>query len=102
MTKEELQQAHNRSIRHKAELGMSDKCGCYYCQQTFEPKQITEWCDKGVTALCPFCGIDSVIGSASGFDLTPEFLQEMNERWFSMGDDDGSSKEGTSDRSDQG
>jgi hypothetical protein len=55
--------------------------------ERFQPNEITEWCDEdsmgaGQTALCPRCGIDSVIGSASGFPLTPEFLEAMNRRWF--------------------
>ena len=33
-------------------------------------------------ALCPACGIDSVLGSASGFPVTPEFLGRMNACWF--------------------
>jgi len=28
------------------------------------------------------CGIDSVIGSASGYPITTEFLESMNRRWF--------------------
>lgn len=30
----------------------------------------------------PYCHIDSVIGDTSGFPITPEFLREMNKRWF--------------------
>jgi hypothetical protein len=37
------------------------------------------------TGLCPKCGIDSLIGSASGFPVTdPTFLQAMHSRWFRM------------------
>lgn len=35
-----------------------------------------------VTALCPRCGIDSVIGSPSGYPVTPEFLGRTREHWF--------------------
>ncbi len=34
------------------------------------------------TAICPRCGIDSVIGDKSGFALTPTFLAEMKKAWF--------------------
>jgi hypothetical protein len=34
------------------------------------------------TARCPRCGIDSVIGSASGYPITREFLQTMKSYWF--------------------
>ena len=34
------------------------------------------------TAWCPFCGIDAVIGDASGYEITEELLKEMNEVFF--------------------
>ena len=37
-------------------------------------------------ALCPSCGIDSVIGDASGFPITEEFLVAMEARWFGLRD----------------
>jgi hypothetical protein len=54
----------------------------------FPPSEIEEWVDAdeqgiGQTALCPNCGIDSVIGSKSGYPTTKEFLQAMGEHWFS-------------------
>ena len=36
----------------------------------------------GQTAICPFCGIDSVIGDRSGVPITKEFLSGMNQVWF--------------------
>jgi hypothetical protein len=54
---------------------------------TFEPTEISEWIDEdkegvGQTALCARCGVDSVIGSGSGFPITAEFLTEMKKHWF--------------------
>lgn len=66
----------------------SGVCGCFCCLRTFPPAEIEEWVDEdprtgiGRTALCPHCGIDSVIGSASGFAITPELLQRMQAYWF--------------------
>ena len=84
---EYLKKAHTHSIFHKKEILESDICGCFYCKKTFLPTAIKEWCDennpKGPTALCPKCGIDSVIGSKSGYPVNNiEFLEEMNKRWF--------------------
>ena len=78
----ELERAHKTSIRHRAQIEGSDQCGCFYCLKTFAPSSIHEWCDQGQTALCPHCGIDSVLGSASGFPLSAEFLVQMQKRWF--------------------
>lgn len=84
---EYLKAAHKHSIFHKKEILESDICGCFYCKKTFLPTEITEWCDesnpKGSTAPCPKCGIDSVIGSKSGYPVNNiKFLEEMNKYWF--------------------
>jgi hypothetical protein len=52
----------------------------------FEFKDIREWTDDGQTALCPSCGVDSVIGDASGFPITVEFLTAMEAHWFGLPD----------------
>jgi hypothetical protein len=81
-----LQSAHNRSSKHRDEVLGSEHCGCFFCCETFPPSEIKDWVDEvkgiGTTALCPRCAIDSVIGSRSGFALTPEFLREMYDYWF--------------------
>ena len=81
-----LQFAHSRSSNHREQVLASVRCGCFHCLQVFAPSEIDEWTDElsgsPVTALCPRCGIDSVIGWAAGFPLTPEFLTEMQEYWF--------------------
>jgi len=79
-----LKEAHKHSIRHRDEIAASERCGCFYCLAVFEPSAITRWVDEhGVTALCPKCGIDSVIGTASGFpSANLEFLTAMKGHWF--------------------
>jgi hypothetical protein len=57
------------------------------CCTTFGSGEISEWVDEdpsgeGQTALCPKCGIDSVIGDKSGADISPEFLRIMHAYWF--------------------
>ncbi len=74
--------AHQNSKSHREEVENSDLCGCYYCLHIFKPSEIVEWIDDETTALCPHCGIDSVIGQKSGYPITAEFLQRMNEYWF--------------------
>lgn len=79
--------AHKKSIFHKSEILNSKICGCFYCLAIFSPTEIEQWTDqnfedKEETALCPKCGIDSVIGSESGFSVTKEFLLKMKKTWF--------------------
>lgn len=83
----ELLAAHDHSSNHRADVLASQVCGCFRCCVTFGPGEIFEWTDddqqgQGQTALCPRCGIDSVIGDRSGVDLGHEFLVRMSEYWF--------------------
>jgi len=83
-----LENAHDLSHNHKKALQEEQKCGCFYCKKIFNSKEIVEWlehpnpCDRLGTALCPYCAIDSVIGESSGFEITEEFLDAMNQYYF--------------------
>ena len=74
--------AHKHSIYHRQEVEKSELCGCFHCTSTFTPDTVNSWTDEGTTALCPKCGIDSVIGSASGFPISKVFLSAMKKHWF--------------------
>ena len=83
-----LIKSHEFSSHHRLSILKSKYCGCFYCLKIFRPGEIQEWCDINVdginqTALCPFCGIDSVLAD---FDvkITLELLKEMNEHWFNI------------------
>ena len=76
--------AHQHSSGHRDEVLASDLCGCFCCCEIFPPSEIEHWLnERGGTALCPRCSIDSVIGSKSMFPLTPQFLGQMHDYWFS-------------------
>ncbi len=49
----DVEEAHKRSIRHRAEIEASATCGCF-----------------------------SVLGDRSGFPIHAEFLAAMRTRWF--------------------
>jgi hypothetical protein len=80
--------AHRHSTHHREEIRSSERCGCFYCLAIFTPFEIKEWTDisesrpQGETAVCPKCGIDSVIGSESGYPITKVFLESMSRHWF--------------------
>jgi hypothetical protein len=80
--------AHGQSNRHRHQVLASERCGCFCCLAIFAPAEIEEWTDayhyepRGATALCPRCGIDSVIGSQSAYPITVDFLAEMKAYWF--------------------
>jgi hypothetical protein len=90
MTPEELNAAHDRSFRNKPVIEKSTICGCFFCRKTCAPSEIKEYVRACKTALCPNCGIDSLIGDASGLQVTSAlFLTEMYKYWFEQRDDEG-------------
>jgi Zn finger protein HypA/HybF involved in hydrogenase expression len=87
-TPADLETAHRRSLYQRAEIERSEVCGCFYCRRTLQPDEIVQWTDGETTAWCPHCGIDSVLGSASGFPVTSAaFLDAMHRRWFENAED---------------
>lgn len=73
-----------------ARVGGEEKCGCFYCMETFAAgevdERVTNLAFDGQTALCPRCGIDSVLVGKSVEKLGVKFdrglLEEMREYWF--------------------
>ena len=80
-SKTNLTKIHRKSRRNRPELSRSKICGCFYCLKEFAFSQIGEWIVDNETALCPYCGVDAVLG----FDrerADQQLLQKMHERWF--------------------
>ena len=78
-----FRQAHDCSFSNKEQIEKSEKCGCFFCGEIFSPSEITDYLpDEPPTAECPFCYTDSVIGDASGFPITKDFLKKMKKRYF--------------------
>lgn len=67
-------------ILHRDELLASDYAACYDCLSEFTPSDIKHWCDDGHTALCPYCGLDFVLGFNKEIDR--ELLLEANKKKF--------------------
>jgi hypothetical protein len=85
MEKIELKLAQRHSVNHRRHIAASERCGCFSCMAIFLPADITNWVVEqggGETACCPRCDVASVIGSASGFPITKEFLDAMRSYWF--------------------
>ena len=78
--------AHKFSSNHRESILKSKNCGCFYCLQIFSSSEINDWCDEdkyniGQTAMCPKCGIDSLIGDNDLY-FDKLFLEEMHKYWF--------------------
>jgi hypothetical protein len=71
--------AHKHASHHRPEIHQRDSRGCFHCLETFNPLQSNV---GSMQAVAPKCGIDAVIGSASGFPITKHFPKQMHEYWF--------------------
>lgn len=80
--KHKYESAHKLSSNHRDQLKSGIQCGCFYCLHVFSSSEIQDWIDNEQTAVCPYCGIDSVIYDHLGFQLTESFLQGMHHYWF--------------------
>jgi hypothetical protein len=77
----DLVELHTDSRRNRSSLAKAAVCGCFYCLSEYPFDRIAAWTDEGETAICPVCGVDSVLGFASpGADT--ELLRKMHDRWF--------------------
>ena len=78
-----LKMLHRQSIGNKARLADAKDCGCFSCLSHFAVAEL-EYCDDegGQTAVCPHCGIDSVIGEYEEQRVPDDLLKAMNEEYF--------------------
>ena len=82
----ELNAIYTHSIRNEEPTRKSNLCGCFHCISIFPATDIklSEMVvekDGFKTAICPICGIDSVLGDAS-VEITAEILEALNGLYF--------------------
>jgi hypothetical protein len=55
----------------------------FFCIKIYSPEEIKEWIpdSHARTALCPYCGIDSVLPD-SRIKFDTDFLKGMYKLWF--------------------
>ena len=75
------------SFENRDSVKASNICGCYHCCSVFPSYEMTwdDWIEDrhGMTAVCPRCHIDSVLGDAAGIPISKEALEEF--RAYSFG-----------------
>lgn len=79
--------AHNHCRNNKEELARSSSAACFMCLKAFLPGKVKEYVGADSdTALCPHCGIDSVLGDGSGYPISADpWLVGMKEVYFGKG-----------------
>jgi hypothetical protein len=77
-----IDEASKYSICNMAALKNATLAGCYRCISIFPTSEIQETTDDGRTAMCPKCGVDSVLADSPSFPINMENLTKLNKRWF--------------------
>lgn len=74
--------AKEQASRHRAHLEASGRCACFFCFKKFATSEIKAWVDSNQTALCPHCGLDSVLGDAAEQRIDDTFLRKMHQHYY--------------------
>ena len=83
LTLEEIKSTFRLVTQNKMLLNQSNYAACYSCKRIFKSKDVTTFLNEGVgTAVCPYCGIDSVLGDKTGLGLSVENIQQLHDYWF--------------------
>lgn len=72
----EINLAH--AVYNWHEVSNSSEASCFYCIRVMPAKKVVGTC-KSATAVCPTCGVDAVLGDASGLPIKDvDFLRLMH------------------------
>lgn len=77
-----LKKLHTYSVYNRNLIAVAGKCYCFHCKATVNGREIVRYADQGQTAICPKCGIDSIIPDSIDENVNEETIAEMNEYWF--------------------
>ncbi|MDE6795362.1 MAG: hypothetical protein K2J63_08695 [Muribaculaceae bacterium] len=77
-----LKDAHLHTESNAVEFETAKECGCTCCQRIFPADEVEDFAEHGETAVCPYCGYDSLIADSSGIKLTKELLSDLNKNYF--------------------
>lgn len=80
------------ALCNRSMIEASDQCGCFHCLEIFEPSLVKDWLPvqetdeefglpvrREETALCPKCGLHSIVGDAGDYPVTRESLQKVHD-----------------------
>ena len=84
-----LKEIHNYSGWHEESVKNSNRCGCFSCLTMFPSSEVLDWitepenCPRGPgkTAICPKCGVDTVLPESEHYHLDIDLLKKMNQKW---------------------
>ena len=68
------------SFHNKEAIKNAKMVSCYFCCNVYPSSRIKHFVDGGATAICPICGIDSVLNGV----VPKKELRDLSRRMFSI------------------
>jgi hypothetical protein len=86
----DLEKVYKACSENENAIKHSKECGCFHCITFFAPDKITQWrngqpedaSEPVLTAICPNCGMESVLPDSLYFNLDQKLLKEMHQKFF--------------------
>ena len=79
--KSQMERLHAYATHNKELIEKSDRCYCFHCKSIMESREIERYLEEK-TALCPKCGIDSIIPDVIDESIDETVISEMRDYWF--------------------
>ncbi len=81
-----INSAHTHTFQNEAEIRRSSQVVCCFCGALYDPhREEMDWFEDrdARTYVCSRCGIDAVLGDASGFPIKDlQFVRACCADWF--------------------
>ncbi|MDE5882080.1 MAG: hypothetical protein K2H60_10150 [Muribaculaceae bacterium] len=82
MEKDHVKDAYLHTIHNREEINASNMVYCASCRTFAHPSEVTEFVDEGKTGICPYCGINALVGNACELKLSDNVLNELHHMYF--------------------
>lgn len=80
--KMQLENLHTYSTNNRRFVAISDKCYCFYCRACVDHSEIVDYLKDEQTAVCPKCGIDSIIPDRIDETVDESIIAKLHAYWF--------------------
>jgi hypothetical protein len=81
ISEKRLQRIYQHSRLNRQFMVLGSACRCFHCLKAFPSEEVSRWTDDGETALCPRCGIDSVL-SNNADELPDDLIRQLQATYF--------------------
>lgn len=76
-----MKSMHKRCRRNRVEIERAGRFACFYCGGRHPASLVSEWIDRGQTALCP-CDCDAALPDPDDAPVSDGELLAMSRYWF--------------------